>query len=148
MPPIPPPHPHRSSPLPIGVIVVAWGLLAGIPAFIGAVVLIIAAAGYGSELLIPMALAVLMLVVACLWIVRTRINASLRDARRHEGACVRCGYDMRSIPLPICPECGLPDARTADPAIWARWPWELWALHLASIAIGAAALWLAIRLSR
>lgn len=39
-------------------------------------------------------------------------------------------------------------SRTADPTIWARWPWELWALHLISIAIGAAATWLAIYLSR
>lgn len=143
-----PPPPHRSSPLPIAVIVVAWGLLAGIPVFIGGVVIVMAAAGYRPSALILFGLFILSLVVACLWIVRTRINASLRDFRRQEGACVRCGYDMRSIPLPICPECGLPDARTADPTIWTRWPWELWGLHLISIAIGAAATWLAIYLSR
>lgn len=27
--------------------------------------------------------------------------------RRRRGRCVRCAYDVRGIPSPVCPECGL-----------------------------------------
>lgn len=35
--------------------------------------------------------------------------------RRRRGGCLRCGYDVRDIPSPVCPECGqtIPRRETA-----------------------------------
>ena len=36
------------------------------------------------------------------------IPAAARHLRRKRGACTTCGYDLRGIATPVCPECGTP----------------------------------------
>ncbi|HZL33838.1 MAG TPA: hypothetical protein VFC78_00930 [Tepidisphaeraceae bacterium] len=41
-----------------------------------------------------------------------------RRRREHSGLCVKCGYDLRGLPEPRCPECG----RAFDPAVASSFP--------------------------
>jgi hypothetical protein len=46
---------------------------------------------------------------AGVWLWRTRqATRRMVEALRAEGICVRCGYDLRELPEPRCPECGTP----------------------------------------
>lgn len=48
---------------------------------------------------------------APLWIplvVSMAVTISLKRRRHKHGVCTRCGYDLRGLPEPRCPECGLP----------------------------------------
>ena len=48
--------------------------------------------------------------VAMAFIGRSAWRQNLRVSMNLHGVavCVRCGYDLRDIPSPVCPECGLP----------------------------------------
>ena len=36
------------------------------------------------------------------------VSARVRASRRARGLCPRCCYEVRGLPVPICPECGTP----------------------------------------
>jgi hypothetical protein len=56
--------------------------------------------------LIPAGIAVVLVGVSALMLWRYRREG--RTLRRLEGRCGRCGYDLRGLPEPRCPECGTP----------------------------------------
>lgn len=45
--------------------------------------------------------------MAHLYLARRSLRSFLaEEARRREAFCLKCGYDLRGTPGPICPECG------------------------------------------
>lgn len=54
----------------------------------------------------PFVLACVFSMYPMLFVIRT--PARRRRRWREQGRCVRCGYDLRMLPIPRCPECGSP----------------------------------------
>ncbi len=85
-----------------------WILVRHKPSWSTAAILTAAILGAGIALLIPVRAGLTFAIpFACLWLAAFYVRTIVPDVRA-PGACHWCGYDLRGLPSPRCPECGTP----------------------------------------